>query len=221
MDRRTTAWKKSRKFGDVYGGRRFPKLSNKIFKRCHDLQRPAKSVELPILIQDNPSRDFFFPIDAHEACAALKALPEVDCSDVTHIWCRRMKEPEFSRDSQPMAEFICGSGVRVIVLYPWRKDMTLSWKRKPSNRFLNEMRRFGFKIIQRRGRWLAQPTLAQLKLYCIQSLLYHEVGHHVDWYNRHWSKANSKQVEDYADQYAIQKTSTATHVVNRLENAQV
>jgi hypothetical protein len=218
MDRKTTAWKKSRKFGDVHGGRCRPKLSDNIFRRCHSLKAPAKGVELPILIQDNPSRNFFFPISAHEACAVLRALPERDTSGITHIWCRRLKKSEFGQQGQPMAEFICGSGVRVIILYPWRRDMTLSWTRKPQNRLLNEMSRFGFKIMRRRGEWVVQPTLPQLRLFYIEHLLYHEVGHHVDWYNRHWSAGNHKQVEEYATQYAIQKTSSATYVLNRLEN---
>ena len=40
----------------------------------------------------------------------------------------------------------------------------------------------------------------------------------VDWYFRHWSKGNLKQVEEFAIQYAIQKTATATYVFNQLEN---
>jgi hypothetical protein len=51
-------------------------------------------------------------------------------------------------------------------------------------------------------------------------LLYHEVGHHIDKYHRLWSKANNRQVEEFADQYAIQKTATATHIFNKLQKSQ-
>ena len=46
--------------------------------------------------------------------------------------------------------------------------------------------------------------------------LYHEVGHHVDWFGRHWSKANKRQAEEYADQYAMKFTKTGTYVLNRM-----
>ena len=76
MDRKMTAWKKSRKFGDIYGGRQRVKLADNIFHRAHGLQKPGASEALPILIEDNPSRDFFFPISAQEANEALKVLPK-------------------------------------------------------------------------------------------------------------------------------------------------
>jgi len=37
--------------------------------------------------------------------------------------------------------------------------------------------------------------------------LFHEIGHHLDWYARHWSKANSSILEEAADQYAFSKTT--------------
>ena len=62
QSRKDTAWKKSRKFGDVKGGRMRPKLADNIFARAHSIQRPSEGEELPIFITDNPSRDYFFPI---------------------------------------------------------------------------------------------------------------------------------------------------------------
>lgn len=38
-------------------------------------------------------------------------------------------------------------------------------------------------------------------------LFYHEVGHHVDRYFRHWSKANHSVIEEVANQYAFSKTT--------------
>jgi hypothetical protein len=40
ISRKETAWKKNRKFGDVKGGRTFPKITNRIFNRQHSLQKP-------------------------------------------------------------------------------------------------------------------------------------------------------------------------------------
>lgn len=81
-----TPWKKSRKYGDVLGGRKFPKLTEKIFNRLHSLDRPGVNDELPILIQENPSRDFFFPVSAEEIQAKLETLAQGHGEGITHIW---------------------------------------------------------------------------------------------------------------------------------------
>lgn len=221
VKRKQTAWKKNRKLGDVYGGRRWPKIADNIFSRCHSLERPGPHARLPILLNDNPSRDFFFPISAEEAEQAIKALPNRDFDGITHIWCRRISGTEYRNGSRPWAEFICGSGVRVIVLYAWRRDMRFEWVTKPSNRITKDMQRFGIELVRRGGVWQINPTLQQLRRFYIQYLLYHEVGHHVDWYFRQWSSANIREVEEFADQYALQKTATATYVFNRLEKTRL
>jgi len=216
MDRRYTAWKKNRKLGDVYGGRRWTKREDNIFKRCHSLKPPLPTDSLPILIEDNPSRDFFFPISVQEADQTLKALPKHDYEGITHIWCRRAKKSDIVNGKAPWAEYICGSGVRIVILYPWPKTMKLTWPNKPSNRTINEFKRFGVDICRSGKLWLAKPTVAQLRKLYIELLLYHEVGHHIELSSWRWSKANNKQAEEYANQYAIQKSATATHIFNRL-----
>jgi hypothetical protein len=65
-NKKQTAWKKSRKFGDVYGGRSKPKITDRIFRRLHSISPPTLLDKLPIYIVDNPSRDFFFPLQANE-----------------------------------------------------------------------------------------------------------------------------------------------------------
>ena len=169
-------------------------------------------------MQDNPSRDYFFPISVDEAEEALQALPKRDFDGITHIWLRRFKKTEYEKGELPLAEFICGSGVRVIILYPFPNSMLLTLgKLKPSNRKLKELEKWCCDIRRKNGNWVARWKLLALRKYYINSLLYHEVGHHVDWFNRHWSDANVKQTEEFADQYAIQKTANATHVFNKLE----
>jgi len=216
--RKTTAWKKNRKLGDIYGGRERLKCSDNIFYRLHNLQEPSGTDVTPILMQDNPSRDFFFPISAEEAHEAIKALPNDDHEGITHIWLRRIDQANYKRGCHNWAEFICGRGVRVVVLYPWRRDMIYEWShRQPSQRYVKELTRAGFEFRKRGGKISARASLPVLRRFYIQTLLYHEVGHHIDWYFRHWSKANNKQVEEYAEQYALQKSATATYVLNRLD----
>lgn len=218
--RKQTAYRKSRKFGDVYGGRVRPRVPGGIFRRAHSLNPPAPLDEVPIVIEDNPSRNFFFPLSGQEALEALRALPKRRVEGITHLWLRRASQRELLGGRLPLAEFICGSGVRVIVLYPWRRDLRICLGRKrPAGRYARSYERFGAEIHRRRGWWYAEFSEADLRRFYIENLLYHEVGHHVDWYWRHWSKANRRQVEEAADQYAVRWSKTARHVFNRLEKA--
>jgi hypothetical protein len=113
------------------------------------------------------------------------------------------------------------SGVRVIILYPFPKSMVMNLgSKKPSARKLKELSQWCKNLHHVEGDWVLKWDLASLRAYYINHLLYHEVGHHVDWYNRYWSAANGKKLEDFADQYAIEKTATATQVFNRLQKAE-
>ncbi len=193
-------------------------MADNIFKRAHSLNRPSEFDELPILIEDNPSRDFFFPISVEEAKRALEALPEDDYSGITHIWLRRLKKSEYMTGEMPLAEFICGSGVRLVILYPIPKDLNMILgRKKPSQKFINELSKENAQITFHGGLWVAKWEKESLKAWYINKVLYHEIGHHIDWYSRCWSKANRKKVEEFADQYAVQKTVTATHIINLLE----
>lgn len=199
--KRRTPWKKSRTYGDIYGGRRFHKLSDNLAFRYHSLQRPVEGQKLPILIEENPSRDFFFPVSAAEFQEVLSNLPGNPGEGITHLWLR--SRPASESVYAPLAQFICGSGVRVIVIYPWPVDGKHDLgKTKPSLRLRNEYTRFGGKLTLARGKWWVSFDEEALKRFYIECLFLHEVGHHVDWYRRYWSKANRQAVEAFADQYA-------------------
>ena len=202
------------------GGRARRKLADRIFERAHSIPHPQDGETLPILIEDNPSREFFFPISSEEARSVLKSLPEQDSEGITHIWLRRTRKADFIDGEWPIATFICGSGVRLITLYAWPNDMTLRFgQKKPSARLQNEIVRFGGRIRKVGREWIGEFTLTSLRKYCVQGFLFHEIGHHVDDYYRLWSKANRKKTEDFADQYAVAMTAKTTHVLNWLDQA--
>lgn len=208
QSRKDTAWKKNRKFGDVKGGRMRPKLADNIFARAHSLQKPSAGEDLPIFITDNPSRDYFFPIDPDEILRELAHLPKRDWSDITHIWFRRFKKTEYEASELPLAEFSCGSGVRLITLYPWPRS--LEWNhgnKKPAPALRRIVDRYCGELAFRGGEWVSTWTEPALKDFYIEHLLFHEIGHHVDWYQRHWSKANHRTLEEAADQYAFSRTT--------------
>ncbi|MGK0264505.1 MAG: hypothetical protein ACI8UD_003166 [Planctomycetota bacterium] len=116
----------------------------------------------------------------------------------------------------PLAEFICGSGVRLIVVYPWRVDRRLCLgKSRPAGSGSQELERFGACILGDRGWWYAEFDLDALRRYSVH-VLYHEVGHHLDWYERRWSAANLKQAEDADDEYAVRFAREGQTVISRL-----
>lgn len=208
QSRKETAWKKSRKFGDVKGGRKRPKLADNIFARAHSLQRPSAGEALPIFITDNPSRDYFFPIGEEEVRRELAHLPHGDWEGITHIWFRRFKKSEYEANEFPLAEFSCGSGVRLVTIYPWPRS--LDWHhgyKKPSAALRRVLERYDADLSAQDGRWISTWQQPNLKNFYIEYLLFHEIGHHVDWYVRHWSKANNRVLEAAADQYAFSKTT--------------
>ena len=98
QSRKQTAWKKSRTFGDVKGGRRWPKLKDNIVKRKHSLLKPSEFDELPIYMVENPSKDFYFPITIDDIKNVLAQLPPEHVEGLTHIWLRKTnKKRKISR----------------------------------------------------------------------------------------------------------------------------
>lgn len=206
--RKRTAWKKSRTFGDVKGGRRWPKRADRIFARTHSLRRPSVGDDRPVFITDNPSRDFFFPIGVEDVRRELARLPRAEWSGITHVWFRRFKKSEYEAGELPLAEFCCGSGVRLITLYPWPRSLEWNHGEKNPNATLRRvLARHGAELSVRGGEWISSWDEPGLRGFYVEHLLLHEVGHHVDWYSRNWSKANRRVLESAANQYAFSRTT--------------
>jgi hypothetical protein len=217
--RKETAWRKNRKFGDIHGGRTRRRLADNIFARLHSLKRPAPGVELPIFIQDNPSRDFFFPVSVEEIHEALQRVPS---AGLTHVWLRRVRKTDWEAKNKPFAAFIAGSGVRLVVLYPWPRNMLLRFgEKKPSRRRLREYARWGPELAHDEEGWFLRWDEDQLRRFYIEYLLLHELGHHADYYRTRWSKANVRAGEEFADQFAVEWSAvgTTTHPSDSEEGA--
>lgn len=192
--RSKTPWKKSRTYGDIYGGRLRRRMTDNIFLRLHSLKPPAPGQPVPIFIEDNPSRDYYFPISKTDLEEILAKLPEDEVEGLTHIWLRR-RAVNLEGEKGYFGEFICGSKVRVIVIYPWPVDgKRFLGKKKPSLREVKEYRRFNAELLKEKGKWYLYLDGENLKKFHLESIFLHEIGHHIDWYYRHWSKANKKTV---------------------------
>jgi hypothetical protein len=80
-------------------------------------------------------------------------------------------------------------------------------QKKPGARLQNVLVHYHAILSFVEGRWVSRWSEPGLGDFYIEHLLFHEIGHHVDWYNRHWSKANSRILEEAANQYAFSMTT--------------
>lgn len=200
--RKETAWKKNRKFGDVKGGRKWTKLTDNIFKRLHSLERPSQYDVLPFYIQDNPSRDFFYPVSITDIQAQLDLLPSETTQYITHIWLKKVKKTDFVDGKSYQAMFVSGSGVRLIILNAFPKDLRMIFsKKEPTQKVKKFYAQWDTQWCTKGGVWHLQWTNDSIKRYYLEHLLLHEIGHLED--DRWCSPANSKQMEDFANGYAI------------------
>ncbi len=205
-NRKETAWKKNRRFGEIHGGRERLRLTDNIFKRYHDLLPPAEGEERPVFFVENPSRDFYHPATVEEIKKTLAKLPNDHTRFLTHIWLDKVKKKDYLSGKAVQGEFICGSKVYLIKLYAVsRENKILFGKNKPTSKQLSFYKGYSSDLQQGKEGWYLQFTKEAMKQYILERLLLHEVGHCVDYmYQRYWSKANrDKQVEDAANSYAM------------------
>ena len=205
QSKKETAWKKSRKFGDVKGGRMRPKLADNIFKREHNFLPPVEGEEKPVFMVDNPSRDFFFPVTVDDIKAFLEKLPGEHIQEITHIWLRKVTKKEYEKEGSYQGCFICGSGVNLMVIYPFPKDLCINFgNTKPNDRILKWYSAYEPKLVEFKGTWSLVWTEEQIRKYYLEGLLLHEIGHQIDSiYKRFWSKNyRGRRAENFADNFA-------------------
>ena len=104
------------------------------------------------------------------------------------------------------------------MLYPWPRDLRRTFSAVSDQSHLNEMRRLGFTVSKAKGAWSVSASEEQLQLFYINHLLFHEVGHHVDWLNRYFSRTNEKAAEDAANQYANEKSQEAIDALQGVQD---
>jgi len=203
QNRKETAWKKSRKFGDVKGGRKWPKLKDKIFNRKHNFLKPVEGDVTPIFILDNETRDLFFPINQADVESFLTKLPAEHTDMLTHIWFRKLSNKEYEED-KALCCFMCGSGVNLIVFYPFRRDLIMNFgKKKPSSKVLKWYAPYSNELMNVDGEWQLKWTEESIKAYYLESLLLFQLGNQFNsFYKDFWSKANKVKSQNFANNYA-------------------
>lgn len=182
-----TAWKKNRNLGDKMGGRHSLKLKDNIFAREHSFLPPSEFEETPIIIVENASKNYYFPIGVDDIKAFLEQFPKEETDFITHIWLRShraSKEKQRGHRSHKswnnsIGEYISGSGVYLITLYPLTVDNKhYLGKNKPTGRSLHEYEKYA-EVYEDKDGWYARFTdessaksyyLDELLPYCLAGL---------------------------------------------------
>lgn len=71
-------------------------------------------------------------------------------------------------------------------------------------------------LIRRGGWWFLRFTEESLRRFYVEDLIFPEVGHHVDRFNRRCTNANVRQAEDFAMQYAVYWSQAGVQVYEQL-----
>ena len=140
-----------------------------IFARSHPFSAPEPTDDIPFLIVDNPSKGYYFPIDVDDIQNVLDSYPKEEVDFITHIWLRKhlQKRP----NGLLLAEFMTGSGVYLMTLYPLEKSNRHyfgEWE--PIRKVLCEYERFANLGEDEHGRYV-QFTPESAKQYYLEVLL--------------------------------------------------
>ncbi|MCG8420656.1 MAG: hypothetical protein MJE77_22280 [Proteobacteria bacterium] len=110
------------------------------------------------------------------------------------------KSPVAPKHQRPFGQYCTGPDYAAIVLYPWPRNLRWDLGPCPGESWNKLAHQYRAQLKRRRGRWYATFTMEATRRFYLDDLILHEVGHHADW--RYSSVATTKQVEDFATQYA-------------------
>jgi hypothetical protein len=189
---RHTPWKKSRTYGDNYGGASRRREEDNIHARRHSFSKPSAFDDLPIVQVDNPSRKWFHPLDAAQIRYALNALPYEEGKDVTHVWLRRQQN-----SNHWAGDGIHGSGVSLITLYPVRQSLIRDHGvKKPSSYCQRIFQKYDASLRRRGKNWQTVWSLSQLRQFYLYDVLYANAAFHSAY---QWRDGRSNAVKTRND----------------------
>ena len=166
----------------------------------HESLPPVNSNGKPVLIENRPHKDTFFPVNGREVMHRISKVPEEDVKGITHIWLRRTGPKE----DRGLGTYSYGPSYAVIILYPWPTSLRLQiGHSKPDATWRWIARNFNCQLVQKSREWFAEFTLSGARNFILNDLIFHEIGHHVDPRRFSSTHKNWKAGEEYANQYAL------------------
>ncbi len=219
ITKKHTAWKKNRKFGDVYGGRTFPICVDKIFNRQHNFSPPQENDERPIFVVENTSKYFYFPVSVDDIKTVFKKLPEEQTKHITHVWLQKIKKADYENGDTLQACFICGSGVNLIVIHPFPVDnRMLLGDKKPEKKVLNYYKNYTTDLFVENGNWYIQWNRENIRQYYLECLLLYEIGNSIDsFHKRFWSKSNGTKSKNFANSFVSLWSANVREIYKKID----
>jgi len=193
-------------------------MTDNIFNRLHSVQRPSPQDQLPIVMADNPSRDFVFPTTSDRVLGRLAELPADDVDGITHLWFRRT---DLDRtDPQRFFDYIGGSGVQLIVIYPWPKDLLLRLgSSRPKPKTLNRYRPWTTDLRKVDRQWCLVWTADSVERFTLESVIPTAVGYYDAWRRHRWVGDGGKVMHARAESYAARWSVTGVEERTRSDEA--
>jgi hypothetical protein len=144
-------------------------------------------------------------VTPEEVRTVLAQLPASDVARLTHVWFRRVSTRAYDEGNLPFAEFVRGSGVAAIILYPWPVDRLLYFGHQPvPPAVLRFYRPWAPALVSDERCPFLCFTVEGLRRFYLEHLLLHEVGHLVDSGRGARSRGRVRLAESFADDYAVQ-----------------
>ena len=200
-------WHKSRIYGSDPD-----EAPDKVFDRVNLLMPVKPSDVLPLIVEDVPSKDAFFPVEPAELTELILKAIKPEARELTHIWYRRPKPSEFRGGRVPFTEYIYANGICLIVFYPWPETLIFPLTKKPTDAILNRYRKWSPKVSSHKGKWQLQWNLDSVRDFYLNDLLKNLLGLHFDFQTKLAQMPDGRlrngQLVQYANQRFFEQTQS-------------
>jgi hypothetical protein len=162
-----------------------------------------------IVIEDNPSRDFFHPVSEAEIRKTLDRMPNKLTKHLRAVVMPRMTSADKRRGVEARRRYSC------IILNPFPENLRLFWSTSPPKKAaLQHYEPWDARWEEEETGWFQVWELDDLKTYYLFHLLFHELGH----INQPWFNSLNRR-EEFAEDFAL-TWARKLNILQR-ENAQV
>lgn len=189
--------RRSRNIGKTQGGRVKNGCAEEKWSRNSFLSdiysQLSESNEKWQLFQQNPSRDYFHPCDAHEYLTVLKRMPNRLTKYVKAIILPRITKRDEKYGVEAKRRYDC------IILNPFPVNMEMVWHETPIDATIRHYEPWCDRWQQKDSQWILKWEMTELKTYYLYHIFLHELGH----LNQPWFHALRRR-EEFAENFALE-----------------
>lgn len=165
-------------------------------------ERRLSRRESPLLIDQPPAPGWIHPLSAADVSAVLNRIPACFLHGLKGVlWCRGSHKQLRSISQVPFGCY--DFHWNVIALFPFPKERSIEYARKPKPSHRLEYERHGAKWFKEDSGWRLTFTPEALRSFYLRDVLIHEVGHHVDHLTRRGHRSYQAH-EGFAEWFATE-----------------